>query len=186
MDDMMEKNVAVVPDVALECKTGFEQIGAIQTQPDSLRISGARSIVEGIHSWRTKLISLHNVTMPVREEAPLSDSLRGLITIPQQTVTITADVQELADKKFEAIPIHILNAPADAHIALQPSTTTVWLHGGSEALAHLSAQDIRASVDYYALADKNPDSVEINITAPPQITVLKETPGKTRWFIEVH
>ncbi|HZV11588.1 MAG TPA: CdaR family protein [Candidatus Kapabacteria bacterium] len=186
MDDMIEKTVPVLPDIIIECKNGFEQVGALQTQPESLRVAGARSIVEGIHSWRTKLVDLHNVTMPVREDAPLSDSLRGLITISQETVTITADVQELADKKFEAIPIYLLNAPADAHITLQPSVTTVWLRGGSEELSHLSGQDIRATVDYYALAGKNPDSVDINISAPPQTTVLKETPAKTRWFIEVH
>jgi len=186
MDDMIEKTVPVVPDAAIECKNGFEKIGAVQTQPDSVQITGARSVVDGIHSWRTKLIDLHNVALPVREEASLSDSLHDLITVSPQAVTISADVQELADIKFDAIPIRILNAPPGAHITLQPPTTTVWLRGGSEALTHISAQDIRASVDYYTLTEKNSDSVGINVTAPPQTTLLRETPSNVRWFIEEH
>ncbi|HET7152524.1 MAG TPA: CdaR family protein [Candidatus Kapabacteria bacterium] len=186
MDDIMEKTVPVVPDATIECKNGFEQVGAVQTQPDSIRISGARSIVDGIHAWRTKLLDLRNVALPIREDVALSDSLRDLITIAQHTVAVSADVQELADTKYEAIPVTVLNAPPGRHITIQPPTITVWLRGGSEVLTHISPQDIRASVDYYTLTEKNSDSADVNATVPPQTILLRETPGKVRWFIEEH
>jgi YbbR domain-containing protein len=185
LDNLTEKTVPIIPDVTLEFVNGFERVGAVHAQPESVQVSGARTIIEKIHDWRTKYTSLHHVVLPINQDVPLSDTLRDIVTLSRSSVTITADVQQIADKKFEEVPINILHAPPDTHIDLKPPTLTVWLRGGAETLARLTPQDIQATMDYYTLAATNPDSAEIEVSAPGGTKVIQEIPNAAQWFVMV-
>jgi len=186
LDNLTEKTVPIIPDVSLEFVNGFECVGAVHAQPESVQVSGARSIIEKIRDWHTKYTSLHRVVLPINQDVPLSDTLRDIVTLSRSSVTITADVQQIADRKFEEVPINVLHAPQNTHIDLKPPTLTVWLRGGAETLARLTSQDIQASVDYYTLAATNPDSAEIAVTAPGETKVLQEIPNNAQWFVIVN
>lgn len=63
-------------------------------EPDSVVISGAQSVVEGIRSWPTETIRLDDVTEPVRVTLALRDSLGGIVSIAGARTTLVADVAE--------------------------------------------------------------------------------------------
>lgn len=183
MDALRRRTVPVVPALLVECRRGFELAGPLRVEPDSITISGAESVVRTIAAWSTRPMRISNVTSRVTVETPLSDSLGDRIATPHQTVSITADVQQTAERTFTHVPIRVVNLPGGAHVSLQPATATVILRGGVETLAALQPADVYATVDYWSLRDEMPDVAMIDVAAPPHTSVMRQEPRTARWFI---
>lgn len=183
LEALRERTVPVVPAVHLLCRRGFEQTERPHVEPDSIRIAGAESVVSRISAWSTMPVWLTGVAHSVRLDVALSDSLSDLISVPQQSVTVAADVQEISERTFTQIPIHLINAPADAHIRLDPPTATVLVRGGAETLAAMQSTDLRATIDYLALVEELPDRAPVDVTGPPHTTVMRQDPRSVSWFV---
>lgn len=59
-------------------------------EPDSVLITGAQSIVEGVRFWPTVTVAEQGLRDSLVMRVPLADTLEGLVRVSEQAVTLTA------------------------------------------------------------------------------------------------
>ena len=182
-DTRLQKNVAVMPALQIECRRGFEQSTPVHAEPDSISVTGAQSIIEHLAGWSTRQVHLADITTPVRMEIPISDSLGDLVTISRRPVTVTADVQETAERLFDFIPVHIANVPPGTHVRIVPPMISVLVRGGAEKLASMQSSDVHGTVDYLTAHNDHADLLPVRISAPLHTTVIRLNPYAVSWMV---
>lgn len=185
-DKRLQKNVAIVPALQVECRRGFEQSTPVHADPDSISITGAQTIIQHLSGWSTRQVHLTDITTPVRMEIPLSDSLGDLVTIARRPVTVTADVQETAERLFDLVPVHIANVPPGVQIRIVPPMISVLVRGGAEKLASMQSSDIHGAVDYLTVHDDHADLLPVRISAPLHTTVIRLNPYAVSWMVRTN
>lgn len=93
-------------------------------EPDSVRVTGARSIVEGLRAWPTEAVTVNDLTDSVVLPVPLADTLAGLARRSADAVVMTAVSREFTEGRRE-IEVDVTGAPPNDAVALVPPTVDV-------------------------------------------------------------
>ncbi len=118
-----EKIVPLINRVMINPREQYGIIGESVLTPDSVRITGARSMLETISSWPTRELSLNDVDENISREIPLAESDIGLIVSPP-TATLSADIAEFTEAEVR-VPIRTRNLPSGEAVTFNPSFVTV-------------------------------------------------------------
>lgn len=93
--------------------------------PDSVDVSGARSIVNALTAWPTEWFRRDEVTDSLRVRVALSDTLAGLVALSRPFTTLVLNVQEFTEGLRE-IDVEVLNQPTDDRlVTLDPASVRV-------------------------------------------------------------
>lgn len=117
------KKIPVVSNVKVQTKSQFEIIGKPIITPDSVVISGARSVVDTIKSWQTDKISLNDVRGKIDKEINLTPP-PGLIRMSASKVRFEANVQEFTEGESK-VSIQTTDLPKGQQITYSPTIITV-------------------------------------------------------------
>ena len=123
-DERLRKRVPVRSRVRIDPATGHRVVGDPVIRPDSVWISGARSIVTGIDSWATEPAVIDDVRDTVRTVVALSDSLGRLLELSADQVTYRANVQEFTEDR-RVLAVQVRNAPPSRRVSFNPPSVTV-------------------------------------------------------------
>jgi len=124
VEDRVFRRVPVIPAINVELARGFWMIGTIHVSPDSVTISGAASIVEGITEWKTKARQLGSLSDSLDAMVQLSDSLAGLIQIGVPEVRATATIQEFTEAT-RTIEVRAIGLAEGENVSFVPSKVEV-------------------------------------------------------------
>ncbi|SMO60720.1 CdaR family protein [Fodinibius sediminis] len=122
LEERVSKTVPVKPvvDISFERQYGF--IGDPTVDPDSVRISGAVSLVKGITAWPTDSLTLSEVSADISERVTLKRS--ELISLSQSEVRINGTVDQFTEGET-TIDLETRNLPEGRRISYSPSSITV-------------------------------------------------------------
>lgn len=118
-----EKMVPLINRVTINPREQYGVVGESALTPDSVRVTGARSLLETISAWPTREISLNDVNENISQDIPLSESENGLIISPS-TATLSADIAEFTEAEVR-VPIRTRNLPSGEAVTFNPSFVTV-------------------------------------------------------------
>jgi YbbR domain-containing protein len=147
-----------------KAKPGYTIVGDIVLEPDTVRISGPKSLLSQItevHTLETEYGGLDSDF-----SAPIA-----LAPLPAQHLTSSADqvqasinVQRLVEITMSNIPVKVKNAPGSIDYYVRPSTLSLVIGGGGDLLAQVKPDDIHAYLDYdvikYAPGNEHPATIE--------------------------
>ena len=103
----------------------YDFMGAPTVEPDTVQVSGARSIINGLQEWPTALLEREDVNRTFTTELPLSDTLAGLVDKSLNRVEVTATA-ELFTEATRELQVRTEGAPPDSDpVRLIPSRVTV-------------------------------------------------------------
>lgn len=123
-------------------------------EPESVALTGAQSLINGIDQLKTKPIDLAGANEEFKKKIPL-DLENPLVYSSSETMfTVTVPIQQqVITKTLEDIPIQILNSPAKANrVNIKPFAITLEIKGPYEMLANKTILDqIYAFVDLAGL-----------------------------------
>jgi YbbR domain-containing protein len=122
-EEKMEKRIPVRNEVTIETRRRFNVIGSISITPDSVTVSGARSLVEPIESWPTEARELEDVKENLDIEVQLRRAQR-LIQLNTEQVRIKAEIAEFTEGEVR-IPVVTRNLPPGRRVSYSPSVLTV-------------------------------------------------------------
>jgi YbbR domain-containing protein len=172
-------------DVAFGRQFGF--IGQPKITPDSIRVTGAQSIIDGITSWPTKVYRRENLRDPISTTLEL-ESPPEVVSINLQEINLTAEVSEFTEGELR-IPLRIRGIPRGREVIFSPNTITVRYDVPIEQ--YLSTQNsvpYAAFVDYSDILRDNTGiispSVEL-IVAAPHIKLKSVQPRTVSYYIVV-
>jgi len=105
------------------------------TQPASVELTGAASLINSISELKTKPIDLTNANENFKKEIPLDLDDPSIISSSTHIIIATVKIQQqLVSKTIENIPIQVWNSTSIANI--EPSEITIQVKGPFETLSN--------------------------------------------------
>lgn len=183
-DNITSKMVKVRNMVNVVPKEGYFVIGSPKVNPDSVKISGAISVIGKIKFIPTEQINIANVNSGFTRIVNLLDTLNNIVKIEPKTVTLSYDIQLSAEKNFEDVNVIISNVPQDKEVLLIPPKLKIYLRGGVEQLAKIDPDEIFAGIEFKQIENDSLGYVSPKISLPLDVTVVKYEPQKFQYIIK--
>ncbi|MDI6400600.1 hypothetical protein QLX67_01240 [Balneolaceae bacterium ANBcel3] len=123
MEPRVSKKVPVMPDLDIRLPSRHEILGGIRITPDSVTVTGARSVIDSIYYWPTSGARVEQGQGSVNLMVPL-EVPHTIMDSSHDEVRVSFYVTEFTEGEAR-IPIRIRNVPANERIRLEPSFVTL-------------------------------------------------------------
>jgi YbbR domain-containing protein len=183
LDEKIKKSVAVEPVVQMSFREGYGLVGEIKSVPDSISLTGARSLLDRIDRWQTVPRTFSNLKSDVNARVPVSDTLAFGVTPFPTVVDLQCDVQPTAEKSFKAIPVEVNQVPGNRLVVLIPPKIDIIVRGGIEQIAVLEKGDFSAYIDYKSILLDTTGSIQPVVTTPKDIRIVHQDPDRLQYVV---
>lgn len=183
-DNITSKMVKVRNMVNVIPKDGYFIIGNPKISPDSIKISGAMSVIGKIKFLPTEQITIANVNSGFTRTFNILDTLNNIVKIEPKNVTITYNIELSAEKNYDDINVLISNVPVDKEVLLIPPKLKLYLRGGVDQLAKINTDEIFAGIEFKQIENDSLGYVSPKISLPADVTVIKYEPQKFQYIIK--
>jgi len=113
---------------------------AATTEPSSIELAGAFSLIQSIKELKTKPINLTDVHESFKKEIPLDLEIPSVIPKPDNIIVVSVPIQEIMVlKTIQNIPIQVKNTASNVQI--KPSQITIKIKGPFESLGNQELLD---------------------------------------------
>lgn len=182
---LLSKHIPIVPQVQISTLNGYELIGAVQVDPESVVVSGPQRLVNELREWHTEKKAVAKVQRDVRAKVALADCTDTKLRLNRQEVNVFADIQKLMERRFEDVPVIVRNIPAGWSATVVPAEMSLTLEGGVDIVTTVQKEQIFAYIDwekikpgkteYPAYIERpEPELVRIRDVSPQHFKVIRE------------
>ncbi len=182
IEKVASKTVKIIPDVKIETKSGYMISSKIELTPDTVRISGPKSLVNKIKNIKTQYFEFNNIEQNIEQIIEL-EKIPNL-NYKKQKVKISFDVQQIVDKIFSNIKVHTVSVPMDRHLIIYPSKIKVVLRGGIDFLSKLPNDSINASIKYLDAVIDSTGTLAPEIKIPKFSKFIRTIPDRLEYIIK--
>jgi YbbR domain-containing protein len=183
LDVYAEKKIRVEPDLKLSFREGYDQIGNAVVAPESVIVGGARSVLEGIHSWRTIPIAQDNVRSPIDIDVPLSDTSGIRLDFTPENVHVSVEVQALAEKTFAGIPVEVTDVPSTVEVIVIPPKMDLVIRSGVQTLGALVPESLRVTIGFAEVAADTTGVLVPHVQLPEGVQLVSRRPDRVQYVI---
>ncbi len=183
LDDKVTKKVPIVGVVNASYREGFGIVGSIKTNPDSVVLTGARSLLNNIQEWQTETVVLSDINIPLTLKTTLKDSLRFEISRSTSVASISFDVQPIAEKTITDVPIEIVQVPERRNVVLIPPKISIIIRSGVNNIANLTEKDFYAFIDYKSILLDTSGMIHPTIVGPENVKIVQQNPIKIQYVV---
>jgi hypothetical protein len=183
LDLKTTKTIPVLPVVNASFRDGFGLVGKVRTNPDSIVLTGARSLLNKISYWKTNSITLNDINAPVSKNVLLLDSLSFEISRSHSAATVSFDVQPIAEKSISDISIEIVQIPENKKIVLIPPKISIIVRSGVNIITPLSEKDFAAYIDYKSILLDTSGMIIPSIVGPDNVKIVQVNPNKIQYVM---
>ena len=183
LDQKISKTVIVEPKITALYREGFGMVGKIRTEPDSIVVTGARALLSDILVWDTRPLTISDINTPVSVIIPLVDSLSNEITLSHTYTKVYFDVQPIAERTIDNIPVEVNQVPGYRSVVLIPPTVSVIIRSGVNAITPLQAKDFYAFIDYKSILLDTSGYVQPIIHGPDNVQIVQQIPDRIQYVV---
>jgi hypothetical protein len=182
VEEIALKKIKVEPVTDLDFQSGYGLATPIRVYPDSILVSGPKTILSKTESIRTYPLSISRLDSKVKIITDINIPA-GFETLQKQA-EITLDVQKIVERSFDEIKVNIVDIPSDRDIVLIPNIISVSLRGGVNLLGKISPDEINTTVNYRDIILDTLGSVKPKIDIPENTQLLFSKPDKLKYVIK--
>jgi YbbR domain-containing protein len=183
LDEKIKKTVPVEPLVRMSFRDGYGVVGDVRTMPDSVTLTGAKSLLDKIYQWQTERLEFSDLKSGVNTRVAVSDTFAFGITPTPSFVSLQFDVQPTAEKSFKGIPVEVNQVPGNRVVVLIPPRVDIIIRGGVEQIAAVEQKDFSAYIDYKSILLDTTGSLQAVVTTPRNIKVVKQQPERLQYVV---
>lgn len=183
-DNTITKMVKVRNNTSVITKDGYTIIGGVKITPDSVKITGAASVVMKIKYVQTENIVFRDINSNISKDVRLIDSLGNQVKIEPTVVNVSYKLELSAEKTFEDIDVNVYGVPIDKDVLIIPPKISISLRGGVEELSKLTAKDIKIGINFKQIEADEQGEVEPTIELSDIFTLIKIEPHRFQYIIK--
>ncbi len=182
LEKILSKRLPFSPDLNLDFKPGFGLAADIVVNPSSVIAQGPVSILKSLTEIKTEAKSFTSLDSKLETSAQLA-RLNGF-KFSTEVINLILDIQKIVDKKFENIPVEVLDIPPDKEVLLLPNKVEFNVRGGIDVLGKLKEDQFRAYIHYNDVVMDTTGSVTPLIEKPKNVTIQFLKPERLRYIIK--
>ncbi len=179
-EQRVSRRIPIRAEVEVHCKPGFVLVGGIHPVPDSITVMGPRSLVESVPFLKTEPRTLQNVGEDKFLSLKIVRPDTKRLTYEDHPIDLALDIQPLAERVMDNVPLRLINVPDQVQAVVQPSTFSVKIRGGVDLLATVTRDSIRGVVDYAEEQRLKRVEAPVTINVPNDIQWSQLIPSRFR------
>jgi hypothetical protein len=180
--EVIDKKIAVKPNLDLEFEKPFMLKGPIHIIPDSILVSGPKAIIDTLKFITTKEIQIKGIKDKIITEAELNPIKRFIF--PVKTVKIFIPAEKYTEVIY-TIPIESENAPSGYEIKTFPAELNLSFDVALSDFDKMNAYMFRAIVDYKNILDSKPSKLKVVLSkSPTMVKNIKFNPKSVDYLVE--
>jgi len=177
-----EKKLKIIPRIKLSFKQGYGLATEIHISPDTVEVTGPKSVMRKLKSVSTEEIVLNDLDKSVRKEINLVD-IEG-VEYSTKKIILNLDIQKIVEKNIEDLQISVINVPKNREVVLLPNKITLSVRGGIDVLGKLSNDKFKVTVNYRDIIRDTLGSVLPKIILPKDTYLLFTQPERIQYVIK--
>jgi hypothetical protein len=176
LEQKIEKTVSVEPVIRGSPPAGYDLV-QYTLVPDTVQVSGPRSLVGALDTIRLQEIDLDGRTEDFTEHVAIMEE-NSLIDYPRErTVVFRGIIREaVIIKTFEDIDIISIDLSPDLKLAEPLPNGSIRIQGNQRAIEALPLEKLRLVVDCSRIEKPGPEILHPEPDVPPEFVVLKFEP----------
>lgn len=182
LDKKISKRVKVNPTANIDFRKGFGLARQLNVFPDSVTITGARTLLSHISEVSTKDFFVEEVSNQFIEQVGINHS--PVIDVDPKQVKVYGDVQKIVDREMQNIPIELKNAPKDKTVLLLPDKISLSVSGGINFLGKITVNDFQVFIDYSDIISDTIGSVSPTVIPPQYVRLMYLDPERIKYIIK--
>ena len=176
-----KKIVPIIPKIKFSLRPGFLLDKPLLSIPDSILISGPKTLLDSISNIETQFFSYNDIFEPSSYMVKLKKISK--IQMPIDEVKINLSVSRYSEKEF-ILPIEILNLPRNKRVKLFPPKAKVKVTLPISIISTVKDSDFSLVVDYNEIMYDKARELKLSINKqPPAIKQIILEPKKVNFLI---
>jgi len=177
-----QKDIPVIFDGQIFLSSGYLLDGDISVYPDTVRVYGAKNVLNSLHYAYTVNDTIENV----RSSAPLTYPIKKIYNVKfiPDKVSVIIPVDKYTQKDVN-VPITCINVPEGINVRFFPSTVKVSFLIGISKYDNVTADDFDIEFDYNELKRMTEPVVALRILSSPDfVQNLALNPSEAEFIFE--
>jgi YbbR domain-containing protein len=175
-DDLLRKKVPVRSRIAIEPTEGFIQVGPIGFKPDSVLVSGPAQYVQSVNFVTTDSVHYDEAKKAIADVVNLLNPEGFNVTYVPQQIDAAIEIQRLAQRTINEIPVTLTHIPEGVRAYLEPSEISITISGGESYLSSLTAESFSVSADYRRAHRRTDNLINARINLPAEVELTGAEP----------
>lgn len=155
------------------------QIDRIICTPASVRVSGARQVLDGMESIHTAPVELKDRQTSFKESVPVALPESSRLLVKPDWVSVEFSLIERSSTQFiENIPIQVVCNPGERrHIKIMPPIVNISVKGLQQQIEQIKAENIFAYVNCTDLNENTTYDLPISVNTPDGVHLIETDPA---------
>ena len=172
-DPQFIKKVPVQMSVNSSFAFGFDLVNTFQSVPDSITLTGPKSLLKTITSIQTKTLDLKNLNSNVDREVALDIPIASKqILYSDQVVRIKGEVDKFTEGSVQ-VPVTVENVPDNLILNFFPKEITVIFYTSLKAYNKIDASYFSIECDFNSLTAENKYLNPVLVKQPATVKTAK-------------
>lgn len=166
---MTVKTVPIKLNVDITYESGYDILDSLKFKPDSVKVIGAKNLVDKISRIKTQEIKLKDVNSSIDSRVELVlDKAYETVKLSKKEIRVFGTVEKFTEGSFE-VPVSIINLPAAIKINYFPKTVLVSYYVSLENYKNIKALDFKIVCDYNVIKDMDRTFFTAKIVKKPEL-----------------
>jgi hypothetical protein len=180
--DMVEKKVHIKPLIEADFERQYMLSGNITLKPDSVTISGPKSILDTISIVKTKKIVFSKLNQKVEKKISIVPIHQ--VSFSNRSVVLTIPVEKYTEITIK-VPVDIYNQPDSVKLMFIPKTIDVKCNVVLSKYFNLKPTMFKAVVDYSLISNSLSKKLKVRLlTVPEFVSMVEFNPKYVEYIIE--
>lgn len=154
------------------------EIERIVCNPASVRVSGARQVLDGMENIHTEPIELKDRQTSFKESVPVALPQIGRMQVEPDWVTVECVLEmRNSTEVFDKVPVRVMCASGEHRkIEVEPKTISITVQGQQQRIEQLRSAEIFAYVSCHDLNESTAYDLPVAIDLPNGLQLVKTDP----------
>ncbi|WP_373057477.1 CdaR family protein [Zunongwangia sp. H14] len=142
-----ERRIAVVPNINVNYAVGYSAGEGVQLEPDSVTVSGPKSIIDTLQSVPTLPINRNNINRDITGQVKLDTTHLGMLSFYRDEVGYSLEVEKFTEGSVQ-IPVEVRNVPESLNLAYFPKKILVYYQVNLEDYDRVKPSSFKVVCDF--------------------------------------